>query len=273
MLGTRGEMVSKMSAAPNDESATNPRNDGNREDYSPEEPELPRFIVRWFRGFHLHREKPKVTDYLTVGLTLGVAIAAFWSACIFQGQLTEARIATQQSTESFRIDERAWIEIEPIKGTPFFPRTEKIGAAFQYPVYIRNVGKTVARDIQLRATRGATQASIAMGDNAEALNWEQDKLLLGKVPTASDIPINNSVPKVLAPNTSSAVPLILNGQEPQNFPKNQWVSYLIGRVDYTDAFGVNHWMKFCFFVANPRGELWNCKEGNDEDRNSENSPN
>jgi len=115
----------------------------------------------------------------------------------------------------------------------------------------------------------ATQSSITTGDSAEALKWEQDKLLLGKVPTASDLPVNNPVPKVLAPNTSSAIPVVLNGQEPQYFPKDEWVSYLIGRVDYTDAFGIDHWMKFCFFVADSRGILWNCKEGNDEDRNPE----
>ena len=193
--------------------------------------------------------------------------ALMWCQMIKQNRI--AREALQQSTESFRIDERAWIEIEPIKGTLFFLRTEKVGAAFQYPIYMRNFGKTVARNVQLRANRNGSQGSITMGDNAEALKWEQDKLLLGKVPTASDIPINNPAPKVLAPNTSSAVPLILNGQEPQYFPKDQWVSYLIGRIDYTDAFGVDHWMKFCFFVANPRGELWNCKEGNDEDDNPE----
>lgn len=112
-----------------------------------------------------------------------------------------------------------------------------------------------------------------MGDNVEALNWEQEKLLLGKVPTASTIPIDNPVPKVLGPNTISAVPVILYGQEPQRFPKGDWVSYLIGRIDYTDEFGVPHWLKFCYFVVNAKGDLWNCKEGNEEDRNPENPPN
>jgi hypothetical protein len=87
------------------------------------------------------------------------------------------------------------------------------------------------------------------------------------------MPVIFAIPKVLAPNTSSPVPIILHGQQPQYFPNNEWVSYLIGRVDFTDSFGIPHWVKFCFFVANPRGELWNCKEENDEDRNSENSPN
>jgi hypothetical protein len=193
----------------------------------------------------------------------------FWSGCIFQGQLTEARIATQRSTESFRIDERAWIELETIKGIMFTPRTSKIGAGFKYPIVMRNFGKTVARNIQLRASRNGSQSSVTMGDNAGSIKWIQDKLPLGEVPSASDIPVNNPVPKVIAPNTSSPVPLILNGQEPQHFTKDEVVSYLIGRIDYTDAFGVSHWVKFCFFVADSQGTLWNCKQGTDEDTNPE----
>src|SRR5713226_2091385 len=107
-----------------------------------------------------------------------------WFQMIKQTRIASASL--RQSTESFRIDERAWIEIEPIKGTLFSPRTEKIGSGFQYPIYIRNVGKTVARDVKLRAFRNGSQSSIAMGDSAEAIKWEQDKLLLGKVPTASN---------------------------------------------------------------------------------------
>jgi len=212
----------------------------------------------------------------TWAAVVAAAIYALISLLIWGQMIKQSNIAStalRQSTESFRIDERAWIEIEPIQGTLFYPRTEKIGAAFQYPIYIRNVGKTVARDIQLRGSRQGSQSSITMGDSMEALNFEQEKLLLGKVPTATDIPINNPEPKVLAPNTSSAVPVVFNGQEPQIFPKVEWVSYLIGRIDYTDAFGIKHWMKFCFFVANSRGELWNCREGNDQDHNPEFPPN
>jgi hypothetical protein len=186
--------------------------------------------------------------------------------------LKQSRFASatlRQSTESFRIDERAWVELEPIQATLFSAKTEKFGAQFSYPIHIRNIGKTVARDVTLRASRNGSQSSIAMGDSAEQIAWTQDKLLLGKVPTAAGIPIVIAVPTVLAPNTSSPIPAILYGQEPQNFPNNEWVSYIIGRLDYTDTFGVPHWVKFCFFVANPRGELWNCKEGNDEDRNPE----
>ncbi len=203
---------------------------------------------------------------------VAVSIYALITMLMWGQMIKQSHIASEslrQSTESFRIDERAWIEIEPIKGTLFSPRMGKVGAGFQYPIYIRNVGKTVARNIQLRGSRQSSQSSITMGDSVEQLQWEQDKLLRGKVPTAADLPIDNPVPKVLAPNTSSVVPVVFYGQEPQIFPKVELVYYLIGRVDYTDAFGIDHWMKFCFFVVNARGDLWNCKEGNDEDSNPE----
>ena len=77
-------------------------------------------------------------------LTLLISIAAFWSGWLFQGQLTEARKATNLSAESFRIDERAWVEFEPVKPVPYSPRTDKFGALFEYDLYIKNVGKSVA---------------------------------------------------------------------------------------------------------------------------------
>jgi hypothetical protein len=97
--------------------------------------------------------------------------------------------------------------------------------------------------------------------------------LVGKVPSASDIPINKPIPKVLAPYTTSPVPFVLNGGEPKIFSgSSEWVSYIVGRIDYCDEFQVSHWLKFCFFVADSKGDLWNCKEGNDEDSNPEIPP-
>ena len=43
-----------------------------------------------------------------VGLTVAVAIAAFWSACIFQSQLSEMHRATI-------IDQRAWIGLVTVE--------------------------------------------------------------------------------------------------------------------------------------------------------------
>jgi hypothetical protein len=218
---------------------------------------------------HATQESIKNATWTAV---VAASIYALISLLIWCQMVKQSRIASdtlRQSIESFRIDERAWIELEPIKTTPHSPRTEKIGASFEYPIYIRNGGKTVACDVQFRATRNGSQSSISMSRDAHALQWEQDQLLLGKVPSAVDIPIENPIPKVLAPNTTSPVAIVLHGQEPQIFPKDEIVSYLIGRIDYCDEFKVKHWLKFCFFVVNARGEIWACQEGNDEDKNFE----
>jgi hypothetical protein len=86
---------------------------------SPDPEDMIRCALRWFHGFHLHRERPKITDWIMVGLTLGAVIGAVVSAFVFYWQLTDARKATRfagealrQSTESFRFDERAWIEFQ-----------------------------------------------------------------------------------------------------------------------------------------------------------------
>lgn len=165
------------------------------------------------------------------------------------------------SIQSTRNGERAWVEIEPIKPIPFTKADGTFGASFLYEIYLRNVGKTVARDIVMHANRALSGPSL--GNNADQVRKTQDEFLheyLGE---------NNRMIKVLAPNAVSPVPFRLNGQEPQIFTKGAMYSFLIGRIDYMDAFSIKHFLTFCFFVGNGRGELFNCIEGNDEDRNTE----
>lgn len=100
----------------------------------------------------------------------------------------------------------------------------------------------------------------------------QDGIFMNTNPKTGVGQIENPVPKVLAPGTVTVVPFVIDGQEPQVFPKLEWVSYLIGRIDYRDDFGIKHWMKFCFYVGERNGQLWNCHEGNDEDSSPETPP-
>jgi hypothetical protein len=209
--------------------------------------------------------------WATIATFLAVAIYALltflqWrttqmSANAARSAAEVARSTLAKSIEQFRIDERAWIEIEHIKPILFMPRDNKFGAKFVYELYPKNVGKTVARDIILRAAYPAS--GFSLGDDAAQIGRAQESLL------HEYFGDNNRMPKVLAPGTNSAVPFRANGQEPIIFNKGAWYSFLIGRIDYTDAFLTKHWMKFCFIVVNSRGELWNCHEGNDEDRNPE----
>jgi hypothetical protein len=206
------------------------------------------------------------------------AILVFAYAAIAIFQWSEMRKATRTSQriikdaeEHFRVDERAWVEIEPIRPTLLTTRTPKFGAMFKYDIYPKNVGKTAAHNITFKAQ--SSSSSIDLATHADWIRNIQDKELLDQFKEGgTDKPVivpNNPVPKILAPGTVAPVPFPLTGQEPQIFPNGEWVSYLVGRVDYIDQFEISHWMKFCFFVANAKGELWSCKEGNEEDQNSE----
>jgi hypothetical protein len=201
------------------------------------------------------------------------AWCAFGAAFIYAGiaayQTHLTRKQMRDNTESFKTDERAWIELEPIKPV-LLTQDPKFGATFTCNFYPKNVGKTVAKDIAVKAVD--EMANEQFEDDAEGMRIAQDKLLPAQLKDAATnkLLFFNPVPKVLAPNTASPTPFRLTCQEPQTFHSgHQMRHYLVGRIDYCDQFRVNHWMKFCFYVVNGRGDIWACHEGNDEDKNSE----
>jgi hypothetical protein len=80
-----------MSATPNNEFSANPKNGPDSKDNSPNPSEALAIVFDWLRHWwDAPREKSKAADWILVGLTVAIAIAAFWSAWIFQGQLTLA---------------------------------------------------------------------------------------------------------------------------------------------------------------------------------------
>ena len=96
----------------------------------------------------------------------------------------------------------------------------------------------------------------------------KDKILMGTYsPKKLKVPLY-PMPHVIAPGAVSTVPFTLVGQD-DNTGK---AVFLIGRIDYIDEFQIPHWLRFCFYVTNINGELGNCQEGNDEDRNPEIEP-
>lgn len=73
---------------------------------------IPEAIVYWLHHYwDAPREKSKKTEVAMVILTLAIAIAAFWSGCIFQGQLTIARQVLESQT-------RPWVNIKSISVNP-----------------------------------------------------------------------------------------------------------------------------------------------------------
>jgi len=94
----------------------------------------------------------------------------------------------------------------------------------------------------------------------------QKELLQPKAGRAPEVP-PYPIPRAFAPNTVLPIPLILGGSPPEyNFT---FYSSSIGRIDYADDFGLQHWLTFCLVIMNAAGDLQYCDYGNDEDRSPE----
>jgi len=169
----------------------------------------------------------------------------------------------KETIKGFRIDERGWVEIDAIKKT-VEPPMEGFPQSFKYDVYLKNVGKTKAHNIILRKVTAS--GGLDFMSNARGIQRTQDDLLKPEPSDAAQIP-PYPIPKVIAPNAVTPIPFTLDGAAPQY--SNKYYRYPVGRIDYTDDFGIAHWIKFCFVVINATGDLRYCEYGNEEDSNPE----
>jgi hypothetical protein len=169
----------------------------------------------------------------------------------------------QKQTESaelrFRIDERAWVVIDEIKilKTPF-PANGKLPISWQYGFYSKNVGKTIARNVRIHID---TPFGSNLTDHGIYLfQMRQFQGMQGET-----MGPDNSGPQSLAPGERSAIPFVQHDQAPQYGIYTD----MVGRIDYIDAFDVQHWKTFCYFPVDNTGTLNFCTSGNDDDRNAE----
>ena len=118
-----------------------------------------RYFVLWLRGFHWSREKAKATDWIMVGLTLLVALAAIGSAWIFQCQLEESQKATAAIRKQTEVAERPWLSVDvAIAGDLIWPQSQQ--PAINLKVSMTNVGKSVAKNIEVEG--GIVPSNINM---------------------------------------------------------------------------------------------------------------
>src|SRR5207245_10890094 len=83
--------------------------------------------------------------------THNLAEAAAKQAAAVETNNARATAALDASIEASRRDQRAWVEIEPIKAIFVSPAADKFGAVFKYQIYPKNIGRTAAYDLILRA--------------------------------------------------------------------------------------------------------------------------
>lgn len=143
------ELVHNVDAVPSGKSAEAPKDQSNPSEQPPRPSELSvalfdfrRAAREYVRNYlNAPREKSKWTDGAMVLLTLLIAVAAFWSAWIFQGQLSEAHRATE-------IQERPWLSVEvtPVNGVTFVNGQQ---AVLVLKFSLKNVGHSIAKGVQI----------------------------------------------------------------------------------------------------------------------------
>jgi hypothetical protein len=218
-----------MTTTPNRQPAPHPKNDRDDGDYSPTPGQMMRRFVLCLRGFHLNREKAKVTDWLVVALSLGVAGAAFWSAWIFQGQLTEARRATE-------IQERPWLSVEVTSenGLVFANATQ---AVLKLKLSVKNVGHSIAKDIQIDVKMFPTDVGIPIAPDAmqhqkelcdppKARHMAPFDLFAIEQPAEREMDIS-------AITSAEQLAPVIDGNKTRNFVG----FYFVGCVTYHSSFG------------------------------------
>src|SRR5271157_674829 len=102
-----------MSTSPNNQSTGNTKPPSKRAENTPTPSEFLGIIFNWLRHWwDAPHEKSKPADWAMVGLTIIIAVTAFWSICVFEGQLKEARRATDLSEKQWHLDHMPWLAIE-----------------------------------------------------------------------------------------------------------------------------------------------------------------
>jgi len=222
--------------------------------------------------------RPTSRRWLWVTIVLqAVAAVALVSYAVFASNLLQQlrkelgmlQKEVQTSVDSSRLQDRAWLELQPMQPQLMYPEDTYVAAGYRYDIRLKNTGKTVADNLVVRAL--VTTGRLGLSEDSQGIQSWQDRLLPGKPATADKDSVviftSDRLPKMLAPGATSPVALGIIANEPRNVTYR----YIFGRADYTDVFGVSHWLTFSFLVADDVGHLVYCKGGNDRDRNRENA--
>ena len=186
-------------------------------------------------------------------------------------QASDSRRALGFAQDTFKLDERAWLELREDK--PPFPLEEtkldqngSLAKQFEVSFDVANVGKTFAHAITVKAR--SLQADDKFVDVKSKIYKELSGYDLGgKKTLIADEP--TLIATELGPNSVTTVPFRVKVGEPRGqVPGGYQVDYIVGRVDYIDVFSKYHWITFCFRTG-IGARLTNCSFGNAEGNENE----
>jgi hypothetical protein len=190
--------------------------------------------------------------------------------CEVRKQTESAGLSVNNAEIFFRADERAWVEIDKVEKADTYPPEPPFATIFKYSFSLKNFGKTVAREVKIHIENFDQDGTFE--SNKKAIRMTQDSLFKDSKSGKRVIFPNKPGPQSIAPNATFTIPVYSGGQEPRLIGKNYMYGFMVGRIDYVDAFDTQHWVRFCFMIMNAKGEVGHCQYGNEEDNNPEKSP-
>ena len=129
----------------------------------------------------------------------------------------------------FKLDQRAWVAVTSVEGTP------EIGQFWTIKASARNTGKTFAEEF--RGTLNAEPLKTGKLPNfAEKERVSSQK----RVATLGVIPPDG----ILVQGTDPKTPL--SKPEMEMFTSGQFSEFVYGMLTYKDVFGCSHWTKYCY---------------------------
>ena len=258
-----------------------------------------------FKASTAHTQANIVCTFIIMLATIAYALIAKWQLGAMKGQLEQMKGTSGQTTELlslyrkqleqltnqatnthtlaaaahtqsadaeifFRADERAWVEIEKIEKADTYPPSPPFATIFKYSFSVKNFGKTVARDVKIHIENIDQDGTFE--SKKRPIRMLQDSLFRDSKSGRRVIPPVKPSPQSIAPNGQFTVPVYSGGQEPRLIGGRYMYGFMLGRIDYVDAFDTQHWVRFCFMIMNAKGEVGHCQYGNEEDNNPEKLP-
>jgi hypothetical protein len=224
---------------------------------------------------HVKEENPeslasavKLGEIWLIGINAALLITTIVIAWIYYHQLqqmvkttTATKEAITDSDRNFRIDERAWIEIQ-VPNIDF--RRETIGKIFVVPIEIINTGKTPARNIQIKGVVSIVRNRSGLVDLPSGdITHGYSLMRIGIMQP------NQSIKdwSLAALDTDGVSKPVTTTQAIRDHVMDASYSVVVhGRVIYEDAFGGEHWLTFCHNSNGLIGGSPQCFEYNNFDR-------
>lgn len=193
-----------------------------------------------------------IISTLATAIALAALLGVGYNACLIHRQVAEMQKANAINTESFEATERPWLSVKVAPaGDLYFVKGKQ--AALAIKVSIKNVGKSIAKDVQIDAKLSPSPPGLPM-----ALNAAQTEAELCNNPRPARIgwfylfPTDSPAERTL---DISAIPSAIAKQSVTSLGvrRRTFVGlYVVGCVTYRFSFGAEvHQTRFAYQLIGP----------------------